>query len=51
MFDLAQIPNTIGFLLKKKYNNNDSKKDDLNKNIVTLETSFKPFKIASSISH
>ncbi|RIA84490.1 hypothetical protein C1645_832164 [Glomus cerebriforme] len=50
MFDIAQTPNTIGFLSKEN-NNNSKEKRDLNKDIVLLETSFNPFRVASSISH
>jgi hypothetical protein len=56
MFGLAQTPNTIGFLSKGKDDNNNinnskEKKDDLNSDVVILETSFNPFRVASSISH
>src|SRR5581483_5870863 len=48
IFELAQTPNTIGFLLEKKDNININ----ININdIVILETSFNPFRASSSISH
>ncbi|CAB4430332.1 unnamed protein product [Rhizophagus irregularis] len=56
MFGLAQTPNTIGFLSKEKDNNNNNinnskEKIDNSKDVVILETSFNPFRVASSISH
>ncbi|GBB95113.1 hypothetical protein RclHR1_02480012 [Rhizophagus clarus] len=51
MFNLAQTPNTIGFLSKGKDDDNNKNIKDLDKNIVILETSFNPFRVASSISH